>query len=210
MTDFCRRFVAFCDIYDHGIRTWHRVWPHGNNKSLMSFPETNLSSPQSLSEAAWECGITVQRLKASLGEQWFLATSNRPISQYPRCICQISHSASFCSRNVHISVTKWCIVVCGTCALWDLCNWSTLGFGIHLESDERGSGSVHVQSARYGYSSHRTAPHGWCARVVCHQTIDGKHTAGSPDMNKKTRLVEQLHVVTNVFSSLNWFSWHWY
>ena len=39
-------------------------------------------------------------------------------------IRQIYHNASFCNRNVHISVTKWCIVGCDTGALWDLCNKS--------------------------------------------------------------------------------------
>ena len=42
---------------------------------------------------------------------------NRPISQIPECICAISHNATFCNRNVHISVTKWCIVA----NLWDIC-----------------------------------------------------------------------------------------
>ena len=42
----------------------------------------------------------------------------------PQCIRQISHSAPFCSRNMHISVTKWCIVGYGNGALWDLCNRS--------------------------------------------------------------------------------------
>ena len=31
-----------------------------------------------------------------------------------------SHSAPFCSRNVHISGTTWCIMGCWTGALWDL------------------------------------------------------------------------------------------
>ena len=31
-------------------------------------------------------------------------------------------NAPFCNRNVHISVTKWCIVGYGTDALWDLFN----------------------------------------------------------------------------------------
>ena len=47
---------------------------------------------------------------------------SRPISQILYCIRQISHKASFCSRNVHISVTKWCIMGYGTDALWVLCN----------------------------------------------------------------------------------------
>ena len=50
---------------------------------------------------------------------------NRPISQSPQCSGQISHNTPFCNRNVHISVTKWCIVEyglvhCGIClhACW--------------------------------------------------------------------------------------------
>ena len=39
-------------------------------------------------------------------------------------IRQIYHNASFCNRNVHNSVTKWCIVGFDTGALWDLCNKS--------------------------------------------------------------------------------------
>ena len=49
---------------------------------------------------------------------------NKPILQIPQCIRRIYHNASFCNRNVHISVTKWCIVGNGTGALWDLCNGS--------------------------------------------------------------------------------------
>ena len=53
-------------------------------------------------------------------------TIGYPISQIPLCIWQISHNAPFCNRNVHISVTKWCIVGYGTGALWDLYNRSIL------------------------------------------------------------------------------------
>ena len=35
-------------------------------------------------------------------------------------IYYISHNAPFWNRNVHISVTKWCIVGYGTVALWGL------------------------------------------------------------------------------------------
>ena len=48
-------------------------------------------------------------------------SSNRPISQVPQCIDQISHNAPFCNINVH---TKSCIVWCGTSVLWDLHNGS--------------------------------------------------------------------------------------
>ena len=46
--------------------------------------------------------------------------NNRPSSQIPQCIRQISHNAPFCNRNVHISVSSWCIVGYGTGALWEL------------------------------------------------------------------------------------------
>ena len=49
--------------------------------------------------------------------QW--GSSNRFISQIPQCIRQISHNAPLCNRNVHISVTKWCIVGREDGALWD-------------------------------------------------------------------------------------------
>ena len=46
---------------------------------------------------------------------------NRPVSQIPQCTSPVSHNASFCNRNVHISVTKWCIVEylmhCGVCEM---------------------------------------------------------------------------------------------
>ena len=53
----------------------------------------------------------------------------------------ISHNAPFCNSNVHISVTKWCIVGCGTRALWDLCNGS-IGrlLGTPLQSRSRRNG----------------------------------------------------------------------
>ena len=47
--------------------------------------------------------------------------ASKLISQTPQCIIQISHNAPFYSKNVHISVTKRCIVEYGTGALWDLC-----------------------------------------------------------------------------------------
>ena len=53
---------------------------------------------------------------------FFHAAINRPISQIPQCIKQLSHNAPFCNI-VHISVTKWCIVGYGTDALWDLWDW---------------------------------------------------------------------------------------
>ena len=46
------------------------------------------------------------------------------MSQILQCIRQISHNAPFCNRNVHISVTKRCIVGYRTGALWDLCESS--------------------------------------------------------------------------------------
>ena len=46
---------------------------------------------------------------------------NRPISQIPH---KIAHNAPFCYRNVHVSVTEWCIVGYGIGVLWDLCNKS--------------------------------------------------------------------------------------
>ena len=53
---------------------------------------------------------------------FFHAAINRPISQIPQCIKQLSHNAPFCNI-VHISVTKWYIVGYGTDALWDLWDW---------------------------------------------------------------------------------------
>ena len=44
----------------------------------------------------------------------------RPGAEIPQCISPISHNAPFCNRNVHISVTKWCIVGYLFHTLWDL------------------------------------------------------------------------------------------
>ena len=62
---------------------------------------------------------------------------NRPISQIPECICDISHNAPFCNRNVHMSA-HFCykMVHCGVwhryilgfvgwvyyfhCSMWDI------------------------------------------------------------------------------------------
>ena len=49
-------------------------------------------------------------------------SSNRPISQIPQSITQLSHNASFCRRNVHICpyfCYKIAPVGYGTGALWD-------------------------------------------------------------------------------------------
>ena len=45
-------------------------------------------------------------------------------SHIPQYINPISHNTPFCNRNVHISVTKWCIVGCLSDALWDLLDGS--------------------------------------------------------------------------------------
>ena len=55
-----------------------------------------------------------------------LKALNRPSSQIPQCIRQISHDVPFHNRNVHLSVTKWCIVEYRAGVLWDLCNRSIL------------------------------------------------------------------------------------
>ena len=55
------------------------------------------------------------------------SAANRLISQIPQCISPISHNATLCNRNVHISVTKWCIVGYFSDALWDLWDGS-IGF----------------------------------------------------------------------------------
>ena len=43
-----------------------------------------------------------------------------PVAQIPQCTSPMSHNATFCNRNVHISVTKWCTVGCLSNALWGL------------------------------------------------------------------------------------------
>ena len=45
-------------------------------------------------------------------------------AQIPQCTYPISHNISLLNRNVHIFVTKWCIVGYWTGALWALQEWS--------------------------------------------------------------------------------------
>ena len=45
------------------------------------------------------------------------------VPQIPQYIIQISHNAPFCNRNMHISVTKWCIMGYMCDALWDGSPW---------------------------------------------------------------------------------------
>ena len=44
----------------------------------------------------------------------------KPVAQIPQCTSLIYHNALFCNRNVHIFVTKWCIVGYLPNALWNL------------------------------------------------------------------------------------------
>ena len=44
----------------------------------------------------------------------------RPISQIPLYNSPIPHNAPICNKNVHISVTQWCIAGYLSGALWDL------------------------------------------------------------------------------------------
>ena len=67
----------------------------------------------------WSKVLQLQGLKAEIARDVIKAV-NRPISQIPQCIGAVSHNAPFCNRNVHISVTKWCIVGYLFDALWDL------------------------------------------------------------------------------------------
>ena len=50
----------------------------------------------------------------------YVYCANRHVAQIPQCTSFVSHNAPFCNRNVHISVTKWCIVGYLSTALWDL------------------------------------------------------------------------------------------
>ena len=81
--------------------------------------------------------------------------STTPAAQIPQCTSPISHSAPICNRNVHISVTKWCIVGYLAIALWDL----------------------------WGGSIHRWLEYQWChISLLASQTIGNstvRSTAGS-------------------------------
>ena len=48
---------------------------------------------------------------------------NKPISQIPQCIRQISHNATFCNRNVHT-----CAHFCYKKVHWGICHRCILGF----------------------------------------------------------------------------------
>ena len=48
---------------------------------------------------------------------------NRPISQIPKCICAISHNATFCNRNVHM-----CAHFCYKMVHCGIFVWCILGF----------------------------------------------------------------------------------
>ena len=59
---------------------------------------------------------------------------SRPISQIPQCTSPIYHNAQFCNRNVHISVTKWCVMGYLSDAFWDLWDGS-IRSGTHFTND---------------------------------------------------------------------------
>ena len=52
--------------------------------------------------------------------------SCRSHNAFVKCPTMHYFLTEMCTR-VHISVTKWCIVGYGACALWDICNWSIEG-----------------------------------------------------------------------------------
>ena len=68
-------------------------------------------------EIIQELYIYIRKMIISVG------LNNRPVAQIPQCTGPIAHNAPFCNRNVHMSVTKWCIVVhiclmhCGICEM---------------------------------------------------------------------------------------------
>ena len=89
----------------------------------------------------------------------FLATVilfdyNKPVAQIPQCTCPISHNVPFCSKNVHIYVSKCCIVglfiVCGIVGFVRLVYWMSLtwnytalqNFGITWEHSRHARVSV--------------------------------------------------------------------
>ena len=65
---------------------------------------------------------------------WKTSHSNGPISRIPKCSSPISHNTPLLNRNVHISVTKWCIVGYGTgyCEIGLLCIYPVIHLFIYL------------------------------------------------------------------------------
>ena len=80
----------------------------------------------------------------------------RSIAQVQQYTWQISNNAPFCNRNVHISVTKWCVVGYGTSTLWDLWNRSIVTgdnwIGYYRKSTEGYRNQNHNKLVRF--SSH--------------------------------------------------------
>ena len=65
------------------------------------------------------CTMKYFKVAQDVAKPW-ISWFNWPNSQIAPCTSPISHNAPFCNRNVHISVTKWCIVGSLADALWDL------------------------------------------------------------------------------------------
>ena len=65
------------------------------------------------------CQLCTHVLQGCFTDTWAIMIYNRPISQIPQYIRQISHNASFCNRNVHMCA-HFCYKMVH-CGIWDWC-----------------------------------------------------------------------------------------
>ena len=110
-------FLLINDYCNFSPRLWHRIYNDCFPVALRKYSQHLVS--------LW-LGVQTDIITVSPGNSGFLLIENnrnRPISQIPQCISQISHNAPFCNRNVH-TCAHFCYKMVH-CGIWD---WCIVGF----------------------------------------------------------------------------------
>ena len=108
----CRKCIWNCPLPN-----WQPFCP--GKDELNAVNDTKLL----MSQDVLEVKVKVFNASSDDTQSHFACPHNRPISQIPQCIWQISHNAPFWNRNVH-TCAHFCYKMVH-CGIWD---WCIMGF----------------------------------------------------------------------------------
>ena len=164
---------------------YHSCWWHGGEETQgISSHGVDLVLEYSCLAAR---GVNVNFENWKTGHWWSIIDSNgnirkvfpcilsftyKPLSQIPQCIRQMTYNAPLCNRNVHISVTKWCIVGYGAGALWDL-YWS-LCLPVTVPQHQLGFSKVVVTTKNMHVFFHDFFGYQWSSAKILIRSNDTK------------------------------------